>query len=67
MNGGIVWTTDAEGVHPVFQHPATDSQEVRGVSLYVVGPFQGIKDYVSFKLHHGFFKRHATGKRIVSE
>ena len=67
LAGGIVRATDAEGVHSVFQHPPADSEQVRGVSLYVIGSFQRVKDDFPFKLHYGFFKRHPTGEGIVSK
>ena len=40
--GALIRPADSQRVHAVFEHPAADSQEVGGVGLDVVCPFESI-------------------------
>jgi hypothetical protein len=38
----LIGPADSQCVHAVLEHPAANSQEVGGMGLNVVGPFEGV-------------------------
>ena len=63
----LVRPADSQRVHAVLEHPAANSQEVGGMGLNVVGPFEGVQNNFSLEFHHGFFERQSPGKGVVAE
>ena len=63
----VIGSANSQRVHAVFEHPAADSQQIRGMGLDIVRSFEGIQDNFPLEFHYGFFERQPPCERVVAE